>query len=569
MLLSLAIENFALIEKLSMNFSAGFNVLTGETGAGKSIIIGAINMVLGERASADLIKTGAERAFVEAVFSIKDNPPLFKLLDKLGIEKEETMVISRELSSGKSIARLNNRTIPQSVLREISAYLFDIHGQHQHQSLLQVEEHINILDSFGGKDLAQLRKKIAEEYAYLQKFLAELKDLRSSAENREKEKDYLEFQIKELDMARLQPGEWQELQQEEKRLKNAAKLKEKAQAAFSALDQMDGQLRSAQSALKEMVNLDAELLPQSQEIDTSLFSIKDILAFLRDYQKRLSANPDRLNEVSDRLAFLNSLKRKHFPVGKEPADELITLLLRKKEQLAQQYQKLLNYDQDTSALEKNIRQQQEHLGKDSMELSMKRLATAKTIEKKIMQNLDDLNMQNSVFKVQLSQVEDPENGVPVLSGRFKIFETGIDQVEFLISANPGEPPKPLAKIASGGEISRIMLALKSVLADADPIPTMVFDEIDTGIGGRTAKAVGNKLHQLALKRQVICVTHLPQIASLAQQHLVVEKEFAAGRTIVSVKLLRNDTERKAEISRMLSGTTSEITLKHAEEILKS
>ncbi|MFC1517224.1 DNA repair protein RecN [Candidatus Margulisiibacteriota bacterium] len=569
MLVSVYIENFALIEKLSLELESGFNVLTGETGAGKSIIIDAINMILGERASTELIKTGSERAFVEAVFSLKDNPRLAKRLKNLGLEPESELIISRELSPGKSVARVNNRTIAQGVLRQISTLLFDIHGQHQHQSLLNVEEHINILDSFGGKEILSLRRKAFEEYNYLQKFLSEFNRLRSSADIREKEKDFLKFQIVEIDSANLQPGEMEALSSEQKILKNAAKLAAKGKQASASLDQLENFLRTAQASLKEMAELDSSLAQKSDELDNTFYSVEDTAEYIRDYQQQISVNSDRLNEVTERLDFIRSMKRKHFKLGTEPLGDIVALILEKKKQMEQQYADLLNFDQDTSKLENDIKHQREVLGKICMELSMKRLAVAKNIEKQIVKNLDDLNMQNSIFRVQLKQFEDKAEGVPVLSNWFKAFPTGIDQVEFLISANPGEPPKPLAKIASGGEVSRIMLALKSVLADADPIPCMVFDEIDTGIGGRTAKAVAEKLADLAKKRQIICVTHLPQIASLAKNHLVVEKHFDGMRTVVGIIKLKDPEDRKEEISRMLSGTSSAATMKHAEEILKT
>ncbi|MBU0579597.1 MAG: AAA family ATPase, partial [Candidatus Margulisbacteria bacterium] len=287
MLLTLYIENFALIEKLSLNFQKGFNVLTGETGAGKSIIIDAINMILGERASTDLIKTGQERAFVEAVFSQKDNPRLIKVLNKLGLTiEEDSLIISRELSPGKSIARLNNRTISQNALREISSYLFDIHGQHQHQSLLQVEEHLNILDSFGGKEILNLRKQVNEEYNYLQKFVNELKQLKASATVREKEKEYLKFQIEEIAATNLKAGEFTELQKEQKLLKNAEKLAQRSKQVVVSLNILSDHLHTAQVNLNEMANLDDSLKEKSNNLDNTSFTIEDTIAHLRNYQKQ-------------------------------------------------------------------------------------------------------------------------------------------------------------------------------------------------------------------------------------------------------------------------------------------
>ncbi len=568
MLTSLYIENFALIKELSLDLTSGFNVLSGETGAGKSIIIDAINMILGERASTELIRTGTDRAYVEATFSIKGQDRVLSVMKKLELEPEETLIISREITQNKSLAKLNNRSITQSVLRELSAYLFDIHGQHEHQSLLYVDEHLNILDSFGGRDLMTLRTKCEIEIHTLSRLVNELHELQAHARQREKEKEYLQFQIDEIDDAKLTQGELPELEKEQKFLKNAEKLLSKLQYTTQAFDQAEATLHKAQLSLKEMTGLDDTLSAQSVRFDEHFYGLQDIGETLHKYRKQLSFNPERLNIIADRINVIQDLSRKHIKTPLKDGEDMVAHILQKKEHMEKQLSELRQFEVNSSALEKNIDRQKDLLSKICLELSMKRLAVAKTVEKLIIQNLQDLNMPHAVFKVYIQQLEDKTGGIPVLNSMCKLFPSGIDMVEFLISANPGEPPKPLVKVASGGEISRIMLALKSVLADADPIPTMVFDEIDTGIGGRTARAVGEKLLSLAAKRQVICVTHLPQIASLAEQHMVVEKTVEDGTTRVSVRTLRTKEERTAEIARMLSGTESDATLQHAAEILK-
>lgn len=566
MLNSLNIENYALIEKLNMKFGKNFIVLTGETGAGKSIIVGALSMVLGERASGDIIRTGSQKAFVEAEFDISHNDGIKDKLKETGIEPEETLVISREvLSGGKSQARINGRSVTQGMLKSISRGLLDIHGQHEHQSLLDVESHIDLLDALGGKEHLKLREKVGSEFQELEEKKNKLKFLEQNKEEREKQIDFLKFQIKEIDEARLEDGEEERLKEEKGLLANASKLREKANEIYNALTGDEAvqstvsTLKIASARLKDMGKIDKKLSKLSEDLESAVYAAEDVAREIKAYQEKVSFDPDRLEEVEDRLDLINRLKRKYGETVKA-----INAYAREKEK---GLRSLTTSDEELSGLRGEIKKLSQALGKKCSDLSEKRKTLAAKVEKEVMDELSELNMAKTKFKVDIKNIED-ENGVPVGNKVFAVNPKGIDTMEFLISPNPGEPLKPLAKIASGGEISRIMLALKSILVSADQIPTMIFDEIDVGIGGKTAHSVGEKLDALSSKRQVICITHLPQIASKAGTHVHVNKEVKSGRTHVSVKELSKE-ERVEEIAKLLSGKKTDIALKTAKEMLEA
>ncbi len=563
MLTSLSIENYALIGKLRISFDNGLNILTGETGAGKSIIIGALSTVLGERASTDVVRTGEEKAYIEASFDITGNKKLIKSLPELGIEADNNLVLSREiLSAGRTQARINGRAVTQSALRSISKSLIDIHGQHEHQSLLDPENHIDLLDNLGGKEILNLREKVSAIYSKREGLRAELKKLEDGKSEREKKIDYIKYQIKEIGDAGLGEREEEDLKEEGDILANAEKL---AAGVSEINGHISGEedsgsldkVKRASSKLKELSGVDKNLSKISKSLESAFFELEDISRELSSYQDKITFDPGRLEVVEERLELIRDLKKKY--------GESIKEVLKTGDKLGKELGELEVGDERIGELSTELRALSTDLGGKASELSAKRKEIAKQIEKGLKEELSELNMPKIKFEVRIASSED-ENGVEVKGKRLGVNGKGIDRVEFLISPNPGEPLKPLAKIASGGEISRIMLALKSILSKADEIPTMVFDEIDVGIGGQTAVQVGKKLSSLSKARQIVCITHLPQIASRPGKHLHVEKSVEGSKTHVSVKELSRE-DRINEVANLLGGKATEASLKTASELL--
>jgi DNA repair protein RecN (Recombination protein N) len=559
----LTIENYALIGKLKIEFDNGLNLLTGETGAGKSIIIGALSTVLGERATTDVVRAGEEKAYVEASFDITGSKKLIKALPELGIDADTTLIMSREiLSAGRTQARINGRAVTQATLRSISKSLIDIHGQHEHQSLLDAEYHIDLLDNLGGKEVLRLRDDVGSSFMRLENLKAELNKLEAGKSECEKQIDYIKYQIKEIDEAGLKDGEDEELKVERDLLSNAEKLSggaDEIKVLISGGDEGGSldKIRTASAKLKELSQVDKSLTKLSKSLDTTFFELDDISREVASYLSRITSDPAKLEEVEERLELIRDLKKKY--------GESIKEILKTRERMAGELCKLEVSDERIEELRCEVGDARCELGKKCTELSQMRKTVAKEIEKGIKEELSELNMPKVKFEVKIASIEDAE-GVPVKTKTFKVGPKGIDDVEFLISPNPGELLKPLAKIASGGEISRVMLALKSILSKADEIPTMIFDEIDAGIGGQTAVAVGKKLSSLSKARQIICITHLPQIASRPGRHLHVSKSVEGNRTQVFVKELKAD-DRVAEVANLLGGKVSEATLKTAKELI--
>ncbi|MCX5726147.1 MAG: DNA repair protein RecN, partial [Candidatus Saganbacteria bacterium] len=499
MLNSLNIENYALIEKLDLKLGKNFIVLTGETGAGKSIIVGALSMVLGERTSGDVIRTGCDRAFVEAEFDISQNNGIRDKLKEVGIEPEETLIISREVSSGgRGQARINGRIVTQSILKLISRSLLDIHGQHEHQSLLYQESHIELLDALGGREHLKQKEDAGSGFLELEEKKGKLNFLLKSKEEREKQIDFLKFQIKEITEAGLLDGEEEKLREERELLANASKLIEASGEVYKNLAGEDessslSALKIASARLKDIGEIDKKMFKLSRELEEAVYTVEDVSREISIYQEKVAFDPDRQQVVEDRLDLINRFKKKYGETVKT-----INSYAKDKEK---ELRSLTTSDEELSDLEEEIKKLAASLGKKCQELSDRRASLAIKIEKKVMEELADLNMEKTKFKVDIRNTEDP-NGIPAGGKFYAVNSNGIDLVEFLISPNPGEPLKPLAKIASGGEISRVMLAIKSILVSADHIPTMIFDEIDVGIGGKTANSVGEKLEALSKKRQI-------------------------------------------------------------------
>ncbi|HPZ30212.1 MAG TPA: DNA repair protein RecN [Limnochordia bacterium] len=551
MLKELQIRDFALIEQVHLSFYEGFSVLTGETGAGKSIIIDALSLLLGARASLEMIRTGCERAVVEGVFSIPQ--PVCPLLAEWGIGIDSELIITREIHrSGRNRCWLNGSLVTVNQLSQLGRALVDILGQHDHQSLLDVSRHLDMLDAFGGAELQDLRRLVADRH---QKYI-EIKRERERLQNQERERlariDLLQFQINEIDQAKLRVGEEAELVQQQQRLANIERITTTAESVYARLQEhtdqppLYDQLAQAVTELSSLTRYDSKIAPVLELFNQALIQLEEGSRDLRQYLEEFDRDPEALEQIENRLALLRTLKRKY---GESEA-----AILAYADQIRQELEVLLESEITIEKLKTEEEAINRELAGLAGELRQKRRHYAKILQQQIEKHLADLNMEGTRFEVRIT--DQPLN------------ETGIDAVEFMIAPNVGEELKPLAKIASGGEMSRVMLALKNCLVEIDRIPALVFDEVDSGIGGRTARSVAQKLRHLSRQFQVFVVTHLPVVASFAEHHYYVEKHEKDGRTSVSVTLL-DEQERIDELVRMLGGQSGqEATAAHAKELLK-
>jgi DNA repair protein RecN (Recombination protein N) len=592
MLTELHIENFAIIEKLDVAFKPGLITFTGETGAGKSIIIDAVETLLGGRADVLQVRTGAERASVEAVFTFPEASKelLLAILEREGLlDETEHMTLSREVRvSGRNIARINGRNVSATLLRELGEYLVDVHGQSEHLSLLRVSQHLGLLDRYGstvplgnisGPAVAQQPESILTNsplpglldtyqkiYQRLLSVQDELANLRQVERDVAHQIDMLGFQIKEIEGAHLNPGEEEVLREERNRLVNAEALNSLVQQALLSLDESTPEtpaitdlLGNVTDALDGLSRLDPSQAPLNEQVKILFENLTELARNLRLYLENIEFNPRRLDQVEERLTLIQSLKRKYG----DSIPEILEFLGKAKsglEMIAHSTERL----QELEVEEVSLLNQ---LGKEGHRLSQYRREAARQLEHSIETELSELHMSGAHFKVDFQQQSDPE-GASLPDGRRVVYHPyGLEKVEFLIAPNPGEGFKPLAKIASGGETSRLMLALKNVLVQADHIPTLIFDEIDQGIGGRIGAVVGQKLWRLGRRHQVLCVTHLPQLAAYGEFHFHVEKEVEKGRTLTQVRALE-DQERLIELAQMLGGI-SEGTLQSASELLQA
>ncbi len=565
MLQELRIQNLAIIDKLEIDFSNGFNVMTGETGAGKSIIVDALELVLGGRASAELIRTGSDEAVVEAGFDIEGNNKIADLISSFGIENDDSRVIIKRIVSraGKNRIYINNSLTNLSTLSVIGDELVDIHGQHEHQSLLKTDKHIDILDAFGSagydKKIYELRRDVEGCYNKLRSLKERLSELENKEKNRIKEEEFLRYQIREIEEAALNSKEDEELLSKKSVAANAGKLASLSNSAYEGLYEADAsvikELSKILNAVKEISKIDNRVEETVKLCESAVFQLEESADFLRGYKEKIEFDADEFVKIDDRLDLINRLKKKY---GSTIEDILLSL-----EEAKKRLQAMEKLDEDIGDIKAGIDKERKDASIISVELSKKREKVAKDIEKKIEAELSDLNMKKTRFVVKMWK----ESGSDTEDG-FSLTAKGIDKIEFLISANLGEEPKSLSKIASGGELSRIMLALKAILADADSVPTLVFDEVDAGIGGGVAETVGERLKRIAKGHQVFCITHLPQIAGYADSHYFVEKKAEGSRTITKVVKLKEDGRVK-ELARMLGGKKiTETTLKHAEEMLR-
>jgi len=559
MLRELHIKNFSIIDDVTVEFSEGFNALTGETGSGKSIIINALSLALGERAAGELIRSGEKEAVIEAFIDISPealSSSSLQMLSDNSIDIDDGLILKRIITvQGKNRAYINGSMANLQTLSDISKNIVDIHGQYEHQSLLSEENQLDLLDAYGG--LLDDRKDVSEIYESLFRIKRHISDLARKEKDRAQRLDILQYQINEIEAAGLKQGEAEELQEELKFLGNAGRLAELANRAYDSLYSSDSSsittLSGIVNDLREISEIDSRAKDALKSSEDALPLLEETGYFLRDYKNSLDFDPGRLDQVQERLELIKALGRKY--------GNSIQELLEFYEKAKIEIEDLQDSEEKQETLKADLEEIKSKLTKRSQTLSKKRQSVAKKIEKEVVKQLSDLSMPDTRFSIHVGQ----EKGNDTLDG-FIASSHGIDNIEFMIAPNVGETLKPLSKTASGGELSRVMLALKSILARGDNIPILVFDEIDAGIGGKTAETVAQKLKNLSAGHQVICITHLPQIASYADRHLKIEKKVKKDRTVVEISKVEKDG-RVVEIARMLSGETSGVSLKHARELL--
>ena len=560
MLRELHIKNLAIIDDVTVEFGRGLNVLTGETGSGKSVIIDALCLALGERASSEMIRSGEKEAVVEAFFDIPENlytETTRSLLRDMGIDTGEGLIMKRILTSqGKSRAYVNSSMVNIQTLSDISRNIIDVHGQYEHQSLLSSDSQIELLDAYGA--LLKERQQVADLYGVQSALKQQIAGLNEKEKERAQRVDMLGYQIKEITAADLNPGEEEDLEQEAVILGSAGRLAELANQAYELLYSSEtavmANLSNILDSVKQISEIDTRANDSVKSVQDALPLLEETAYFLRDYKNSLDFDPGRLEQIQERLELIRALKRKYGSNIKE--------ILEFKEKAERELHDLEHSEEKLAELNAELEVLKSTTTEKAHILSKKRKTTAKKIEQQVIKELAELSMSNTGFSIRF----DHKAGDDTTDG-LKLNARGIDEVTYLISPNKGEDLKPLSKTASGGELSRIMLALKSILAKGDKIPVLVFDEIDAGIGGKAAETVGQKLKSLSSRHQAICITHLPQIASYADHHLKIEKKIRGRRTVVDIRKIEKD-ERTEEIARMLSGDGSAVSIKHAEQMLK-
>ncbi len=562
MLRELSIKNFAVIDQVALDLGPGLNVLTGETGAGKTIILNALGLLLGGRTSSDIIRHGEEEATVEALF--ESLPQALQLrLGESGYGDEAELVIKRIVSrSGKNRIYLNGSLCPLTLLAEIGSHLIRIYGQHEHHSLLRSESHLALLDAHGAlEDMAEEMKK---RYHSFRTAWDQLREAREKLERARREEDLLRAQAEEISRASLRIGEEEDLLARKEILIHAEKLhqgcKEGEEILYEGEDAVVGRLGRVLARLKELAGIDNTLNNPVELINSSLAQLEEATSALRHYTDRVEFDSQALEQLEDRLAEINRLKRKYSGSVED--------ILKIRERVEQDLAALDRGGEEIGALEQALEKTRRSAWEEAEALSNERSRVSRKIKKELEREVESLGMPKTVFDARFLREEGIQDDPPFLIDGRNITEEGIDQIEFYFSPNPGEPVKPLAKVASGGELSRVMLAIKSLVLTRGDIPTLLFDEVDAGIGGSVAEMVGNKLKNVADSHQVICVTHLPQIAALANFHYVVEKEIAKGKTFTKVKKL-SDRDRVSEVARMLGGIkVTDQAKRHAAEMIK-
>ncbi|WP_421662203.1 DNA repair protein RecN [Lysinibacillus telephonicus] len=553
MLKELSIRNFAIIDDLTVNFSEGLTVLTGETGAGKSIIIDAVHLLAGGRASQEFIRHGATKAELTGLFLItNEQHPIYSKLDEAGIESEEgTIILRRDINEkGKSVCRINGKLVPLSILRDIGSTLIDIHGQHESQELMDERQHIHLLDYFAANEIKVVKEEYVQCYQAYRDFKREVAELNMDEQRIAQRIDLYQFQINELEEANLKIGEEDALLDERRRLLNFHKIFERANLAYEAIS---GDLKSldhlgnAMNALEDIVELDEQFKESAELVATSFYALQDASHQIKNVLDELEFEPDRLNEVEQRLAQYQSMKRKYGTTVEEILDYF--------EKIKEEIILLQNRDEIIQNNEKKLVEMEETLHKLALKLTKIRKQCSLKLSEAIMNQLRDLHMEKAKFIVNFESLH-------------SFDMNGKDYVSFYISTNVGEPPKSLPKIASGGELSRIMLALKTIFSSSNGVTSIIFDEVDTGVSGRVAQAIAEKIAAISIQSQVLCISHLPQVAAMADQHYLIRKQVEQNRTYTTVSNI-DAAARIEEVSRMMSGSEiTDLTLQHASELLK-
>lgn len=555
MLLEMTIRQLAVIEHVELHCQNGFHVLTGETGAGKSIIIDALSLIAGGRSSSDLVRYGSDKASIEAMFGISPDHPVWAVLERLGIEADpdEHLIIRREITAqGKSTSRINGQLVNLAMLKEVGEWLVNIHGQHEHQSLFKADEHLRWLDMFGEAEISPARQAYQEAYDAYQMLRKQLRELQDTSKQNLQMIDLYRFQVEEIRSAQLKPDEDEALVEEKQRLANSEKLYTSAADAYELLYGANKGLdsvRRAMQKLQDIAGLDpAKLQALTDQVQSSYYQLEDAAYQIREYRDEVEFNPSRLDFIEQRLDTISSLRRKY--------GETVSDILAYADKIERELDMIENKDEKLLQLEKQEQAALAALRRLADDLTSQRKSVADRLAAEIVLELRELHMERTQFQVHFAPFE----------GR-KLTRDGADQVEFLISANPGEPLRSLSKIASGGEISRVMLALKSIFARVDRIPVLVFDEVDTGVSGRAAQAIAEKMSKLSHSCQVFSITHLPQVACMADTHYRIHKTTDGDRTYTNVDDLSTD-ERIHELARMLGGVeVTDKTLQHAQEML--
>ncbi|WP_368298488.1 DNA repair protein RecN [Lacticaseibacillus rhamnosus] len=555
MLQELAIHDFAIIDNLALSFQSGMTALTGETGAGKSIIIDAVGLLAGGRGSVDFIRTGASKASLEGLFDAQANPLTEAKLQAFGVmdpDQNDTVLLQRELfRSGRNVCRVNGHLVNTATLKAIGETLVDIHGQNEHQQLMHSETHLGLLDAFAGDDLLKIRHQYAEVYQNYQRTLQAVKQKQANEQEWAQRLDMLKFQVSEIQSADLQPHEDTDLSTERDRLANFQRINAALQESYALLSDEEvnalDQIGQAMSSMQSIADLDPDFAAIADNLQSAYYSLQDVQNDLSKELDDQEFDEGRLDEVEKRLDLFNQLKRKYG----ETLDEVIAYGKRAAAELNQMEQA----ETSVEDLDSNLKESQAQLQKLGAALSKRRHAAAKQLTKAIHEQLASLYMDKTVFSVHFTKAKD-------------FRADGLDEAVFYIQTNPGEEAKPLAKIASGGELSRLMLAMKTIFARSEGVTAIIFDEVDTGVSGRVAQAIANKIRLIAKRSQVLCITHLPQVAAMADHEYVISKAVHDGRTTTQVNKLTHKA-RVEEIARMLAGEKiTKLTIEHAEELLR-
>ncbi|MEN8193217.1 MAG: DNA repair protein RecN [Bacteroidota bacterium] len=565
MLISLLVKDYALIENIGVEFQKGLNIITGETGAGKSILIDSLGLLLGERASNQVVRKGAAKSVVEGVFSVGSNSKIKKVLKDNDIDHFDELIVRREISlKGSNRCFLNDTPTSLTLLKDVGNLLIDLHGQHEHQSLLKNSTHIDYLDEFA--EIDPLLKEYKDQHQKLSDIAKELYLLMNKEKSLKDEREAFEFQMKEIDAVAPQIGEEEAIKEEMNLLEHSEKLLHLTNKIYSLAFENEfsthDNLVDIQKSLSELSQIDKVFEEKANEAESAIAIINDISDFVRSYREKVDDDPGKLNSLRERLGALNLLKKRY--------GGTLEKVIEHRTNIGKEFEIANNYNEKIEKLGKELGEVRLKTGEIAKKISDKRKIVSEKIRKEVINTLKELGIPDSDFQVNIKNIkanDSSANYILVDGEKYKFNGKGFDEIEFLISTNPGEDLKPLSKVASGGEVSRIMLSLKTILAKSDKLPLLVFDEIDTGVSGRIAQKVGNTLKELSSFHQIIAITHLPQIAALSNQHFTIEKKSIGTRVVSSIRSLENE-EKVNEVAKLISGEdVTEASLKSAKELI--